>query len=299
MKQIPLNNSSLEDMACTRRYVYRVVLGAVVPPEIKLRYGKLFHAYMEHITDDDVSMFMAPVMGSNNFGPKWATPVFTELRKDISDTIQMQLAMWACHVRDLLGDSLRQGKREGFFRGTYDHLRTVDLVGTIDLIHYDTANQLAVISDYKTTGKPISAATLLLYQLKSQLFFYATVKRMLLPKDRDLSPLELAIFQGRIGRRYILINYTAKTPDAAIHVGAVDPIHQDVLAEFEQLIHEKAALASFLHQHPDLSTKDGMSNGACYFCPYKQVCALNNPGEEKRAIERWPYGFAPYDPETF
>ena len=296
---IHLDNSSLAEMVCSRRYVYRVVKGAVVPPDQSLRYGKLFHKFMELIDENDVAMFMAPVAGAELYGPKWTTPEVAALRQDVPANIQMQLAMHACSLRDKLGVQLTSGNREGYF--SYPHVEVPDLmvVGTIDLTNYLEEHDCALITDYKTTGKPITADKLLMYKCSSQLFFYAAARQKIAWNKGMQTPLENAFRAGRIARRYILINYTAKTPEAAIHIGEPELIHQDVLAEYASLISEKAQLADFLHKCPEFSTRDGMSNNGCFFCAFKSICSLNNPQAERLAIEQWPYGFSHYNPELF
>lgn len=299
MNTISFDNSSLAEMVCSRRYVYKVVRGAIVPPESALRYGKLFHKFMELIDENDVAMFMAPVAGSELYGPKWAAPDIQALRDTVPHNIQMQLAMHACTLRDKLGAQLLQGNREGFFSIKHGEVPNLNIVGTIDLTNYPEETDTALITDFKTTGKPITADKLLMYKCSSQIFFYAASRQQIAMERGPSSPMEVAFAAGRIARRYILINYTAKTPEAAIHIGEPEPIHQDVLAEYRALISEKAQLARFLHDNPHVSTRDGMSNGGCFFCAFKSICSLNNPQAERLAIDQWSYGFSPYNPELF
>lgn len=289
---ILLDNSALEEMVCSRRYVYRCVMGANKPSEPSLRYGKLFHAYMKYIDNSDLSIFMAGAL----LAPKWNTDEFKELRQQIPDTIQLQLAVHACTVFSLLEEELKTSKREGFFRYPHPMVEGVDICGTMDLRGYREPGRV-LITDYKTTGKPINGDLLMSYKLKSQLFFYAVASMYGLdPKDNSLAAD--AIRKGLISRRYIIVNYKDNSKHG-VHIGEIEPIHIDVLKEFESFIHEKALVAKFLHEHPEASTRDGMSNGGCFFCPYKSVCSKHDPTAEANAIKAWPYGFSPYNPAAF
>lgn len=302
---IPFNNSSLADLACSRRYVYTVVKGAVIPPKIEFVYGKLFHKYMQLIDESDIAIFMQGPMTA----PKWSTPEVMALRANVSDQMQLALAVLACATRDRLADDIRTGIREGFFHTKFtpdsEAPGDVDPCGTVDLENYLEDSRCVLITDYKTTGKPITADLILSYRLKSQLFFYA-VCHVLRRKQQGQNTSELhdkiydAIINGRIMRRYVLVSYKDPTNlNKSIVVDQPELIHQDVFDEFFRMMVEKAHLASFLWQHPELSNKEGMSNGACFFCAFKSICSLHNPLAEKQAIEKWQYGFKPYDPESF
>jgi len=293
---IKLDNSALEDMVCSRRYVYRCVYGANKPPEPSLRYGKLFHAYMKYIDGTDLGIFMTGPMTA----PKWKTPELDALREHVPENIQLQLAMHAVSVHEMLNAELTHGKREGFFSYPHPTVEGVDICGTLDLSNYLESNSgILLINDYKTTGKKIDGDLIMSYKLKSQLFFYAVAKQYMALNDPTNNSLVAdAIRSGRIARRYIIVSYKEIGP-RGIHIGEIEPIHKDVLAEYNALIAEKAAIAKFLHENPAASTRDGMTNGGCYFCPFKSVCSRNDPAAEAQAIAAWPYGFSPYDPSQF
>ena len=296
MTEFYLDNSSLEEMVCTRRYVLRVVYGLRRPPEPSLRYGKLFHLFMKYIEDSDLAIFMAPPLP---LADKWNTPEFQEARAQIPDLIQMQLAIHACTIRDQLGPVLSAGVREGFYSFPHPTIPGCIVCGTLDL-RYLEAPWIRVI-DYKSTGKPISGDLLLSYKLKSQMFFYAATKRMQARLRLDsncLSGTDRAFLDGNVRRQYVIASYKSNDPHS-VNLGEVEDVHQDVLDEFDALITEKAHLARFLHDHPEKSTRDGMTNDGCRFCPFKSICSLNNPQKELHAINNWPYGTAKYDPSAF
>jgi hypothetical protein len=302
--KIPFNNSSLDYLGCSRRYVYRVIMGAVEPPKIEFQYGKLFHRFMQEIDDTDIAIFMQGPMCS----PKWSTPDILALKANVPPNMQLALAVLACATRDKLQPDINNGIREGFFTtkfptdaGVPDEL---DPCGTVDLENYHESSRCVVLTDYKTTHKPITADLILSYRLKSQLFFYAVChvfKRKLNPRLNSelMDKIYDAIVNGRIMRRYVIVSYKDPTSDKAIYVDTPELIHQDVFDEFYRLMIEKAHLAKFLWEHPETSTKEGMATNGCFFCPFKTVCALHNPLAEKDAIKKWQYGFKPYDPETF
>jgi len=297
MTEFFLDNSSLESLVCTRRYVLHVVFGLKRPPEPSLRYGKLFHLYMKYIDESDLAIFMAPPLPSAD---KWNTPELLEARAQIPDTIQMQLAIHACAIRDRLGAQLSQGVREGFYQFPHPRIPGAIVCGTIDL--RSERQPWVLLTDYKSTGKPITGDLLQSYQLKSQMFFYASTKRMhariKAGNKEPLSPVDIAYLEGNVQRQYIIASY--KSNDAhAVNIGEIEPIHQDVLDEYDALIEEKASLARYLHDNPEKSTRDGMTNDGCRFCPYKSICSLNNPQKEQHAIKQWAYGYGKYDPSAF
>lgn len=302
---IPFNNSSLSYLGCSRQYVYKVVRGAVEPPKIEFIYGKLFHKYMQLIDETDIAIFMQGPMCS----PKWSTPEVMALKTNVPDQMQLALAVLACATRGRIQQDISTGIREGFFHTKFPKDANapddVDPCGTVDLENYLEDSRCVLITDYKTTGKHITADLLLSYRLKSQLFFYA-VCHVLRRKQLGRQNSELydkiydAIINGRIMRRYVLVSYKDPTNlNKSILVDQPELIHQDVFDEFFRLMIEKAHYAKFLWEHPELSTKEGMATGACYFCSFKSICSLHNPLAEKQAIDKWQYGFKTYDPETF
>lgn len=290
---IPLNNSSLEDMGCSRRYVYRVVYGARVPQVPRLRAGKLFHKFMQVISPEDHPLFMTT--GGNENAPiaaKYNTDEFKALFRDVAPDTQIRMANLARAVADVLAADLAEGRREYYFDIPTD-TKGVHAVGTIDLVNtFDDAGYTTTITDYKTTERPINGDIVMDYALKSQLFFYSAALRL---SDGDDT------LQYR--RRYVIVGYGSRhtSPDInkSILVQQPELIHQHQLEMFAEMIQEKAQIASFLHNNPGLSTKDGMTNGVCKFCAFRQICALNNPEKEADAFARWPLGFEPYNPKGF
>lgn len=286
---IPLNNSSLEDMGCSRRYVYRVVYGARVPQVPRLRAGKLFHKFMQVISPEDHPLFMTT--GGNDSAPiaaKYNTDEFKALFKDVAPDTQIRLANLAREIGNILADDLASGKREYYFDIPTD-TAGVHAVGTIDLLN--VVGETTTVTDYKTTERPINGDIVMDYALKSQLFFYSAA---LLLESPILNPFK---------RRYVIVGYGSRHASSdlnkSILVQQPELIHQHQLEMFAEMIQEKAQIASFLHHNPGLSTKDGMTNGVCKFCAFRQICALNNPEKEADAFARWPLGFEQYNPKGF
>ena len=289
-----LDNSLLEDMVCSRRLVYRAVLGLRKPLEPALRYGKLFHAFMQYIEPDDLAMFMAPPMP---LADKWNTPEFIALRDQVPPLVQMQLAVHACTVRDQLAQG-ELATREGFFKFAHPTVEDVDVCGTLDRREWYEPLGAVLIRDFKTTGKPINSDLLDSYRLKSQLFFYAATQRMMMRGRAPTNKIEEAILAGRIAREYIIVNYKDNSARGVMFTGP-ELIHTTVLDEYEALIEERAHVLRFIAQNPNKSTRDGMTNGGCFFCPFKSICSANDPDKEAHAAAHWQYGMAPYNPEEF
>lgn len=289
---IYLNNSSLEYLGCTRRYVYQVVHGAVVPKEQPLAIGTLFHAYMRDITP-----------GENGFtfaGPFSTTRYAEEKAQVVDPNLHLILGDIAAQVAAKLGyDNLVE--RELFFEHLIevsidDTPAQVTVCGTTDLRSY--LHPYATITDYKTTKHKVTADHIINYQLKSQLFFYGAAFKMIVDAGGSVSTnaqFNDAVRAGLIARRYIHASYTER----AATICDVEPIPPDALVEFKQTIYEKAHLAAYLHKYPERSTKDGMTTGGCYFCPFKPICKLHNPILEAREFKSWPYGFAQYNPRHY
>jgi len=291
---IYLNNSSLEYLGCTRRYVYQVVRGAVVPKEMPLHIGTLFHAYMRDISSGDAAITLAGPLAVNRFAAEKANVP--------DENIQLVLADLACQARDQIALADDTTNREMWFE--FPITVTIDgepvdvtVAGTSDLRSLEAGH--ACISDYKTTKKKIDADLLVNYSLKSQLFFYAASMHLLRSLGRvatdKMSDFWDAVKVGAISRRYIYASYTQKK----VMVGAPEPISSDTLNQFIRLIDEKAHLAAYLHKYPERSTKDGMTTGGCYWCPFKSICTLHEPRLEARAIDAWYLGFQPYNPKHY
>lgn len=290
-RPIYLNNSSLEFLGCTRRYVYQVVMGANVPKDEPLKIGTLFHAYMKEITTGDACITLAGVLAPNRFAAeKAAVP---------DENKQLILADLACKARDLIKLSDDMSQREMWFEFDIEvdingEKYPVTVCGTSDLREADHERKQAVVSDYKTTKKKIDADLMINYSLKSQMFFYSAALNIL-AANKFGPPFWEYARAGQLSRRYVLASYT----DKRVFATPIEPISTATLDAFKKFIYEKAALAVYLHLYPEQSTKDGMSNNGCYFCPFKQVCIKHEPAAEARAIRDWHLGFSPYNPKHY
>lgn len=293
---IYLNNSSLTDLACGRRYLYKVVKGAVTPSKEAFDIGTFFHHLMWIIRPEDN---IETLVGSlrNVFAVDPATPripsaIWNLLNTPKHEILRIYLADIACRVRDeldLCGN--RPTYRELQMESQLLDTNQLNLIGTPDLIQYDPASRHVIITDYKTTGSPVSDEKLNNYRLSSQLFFYA----LLASCNSEHFPAEMqaALAAKRIKFRYVLVEYKTNK----FHV---EPPRDMSVAAYDELVgivREKAELAAFYHANPQAARKDGITFNHCMFCPFVNICSINNPAQEARLIAEWPLGFKPYNPK--
>jgi hypothetical protein len=304
---IYLNNSSLTDLACGRRYIYKIVRGAVTPSKEAFDIGTFFHHLMWIIQPQDNVATLVGIM-RNIYA---ADPTKPRIPDNIwnlvpSDVTKVSLADLACQARDqiqlcqlpawrelTLESPLRIHWTEDDHTGDvpYHHERVVTLIGTPDLIQYDPQARAVILTDYKTTGSPITDDKLNNYRISSQLFFYTLLARLnaaaFSPEAAD------ALNSFRVKLRYVLVEYKTKR----LHVEPPRDISTAAHGELLSIVQEKAQLAVFYHNNPQAARKDGMTFNHCMFCPFTGICAINNPAQEERLFSTWSLGFKPHNPK--
>lgn len=290
---IYLNNSSLTDLACGRRYVLKVVRGAVTPSKEAFDIGTFFHHLMWIIRPEDnietlvgsLRNVFAAVPNTDRIPPA----IWNLLTSPKHDIIRVYLADIACRVRDQLSLDALTSWRELTLEApiTPKFIR----IGTPDLIQYDPLSQSVIITDYKTTGSPVNDEKLNNYRLSSQLFFYAMLAK--LNSDKFPPEMQAALDSHRIKFRYVIVEYKTNK----FHVEPARDISVHAYDELLSIVREKAELAEFYHEHPDAARKDGTTFNHCMFCPFVNICALNNPAQEERLFKEWPLGFKHYNPK--
>lgn len=292
---IYLNNSSLTDLACGRRYVYRVVRGAVTPGKSVFDIGTFFHHLMWIIEpQDNVATLVGPMRNVYAKSPN-ASRIQDNIWALVKDDLtKIALAQLACKVRDELdlANTAEQWRELTLEDRDINDPSDVCFIGTPDLITYDANTGHVVLTDYKTTGSPITDEKLNNYRVSSQLFFYALLCKE--NSDKFSTHVADALINNRIKFRYVIANYKQQ----ALHIEPPRDVSTSALNELAEYINEKSQLAAFYHQYPQSARKDGATFNHCMFCPFVNVCAINNPQQEERLINNWPLGFKPYDPRT-
>lgn len=302
---IYFNNSGMTPLACDRHYLYKVVKGAVTQKSAELKLGTAFHKMVEGLQTHHSILNLA--MG------ELAPPN----RADLDPLHFNAICNLAIAARDRgLVRTDRYALREFYFEiddtekhqdelarcwPTTSPITSLSIVrcGTIDIIDYDEADNHLILDDWKTTRKKIDGDFFRDYDLKSQRKFYVTgiqdlaihQPAYLLQKGFKPEWVEAAR-DGRIKFRYIFVSYVANE----IITGDFKVFHESELERFRTLVSEKELYAAFIYLNPDKTTKSGETSGACYFCHFKGICALNDPHKEQERFEAWPLGFSPYDP---
>lgn len=286
MKKFYFNNSSLSDLACSQRYVYRVVRGAIVPStNDALIKGTFFHQIMRVIDSDAhtammLSLFNKPAdwetVGQDylNKSALLAEKIFLENKPIFNDCVREQWIEHELPPTEIDGESV------------------ISIIGgTLDLISFLPEENFVLITDYKTTSKPLNGQHVSSYNLKSQQFFYPWL--LLLNHSFLPERFQAAIKAGRVGFSYIhcspLTNKYIRMPHRVIDLKILDQYIQQFL--------EKSALAAYLHVHPDSAVKDGSIHDLCFKCPFPAICELHSPENEKKHFELWPYKHKPYNPK--
>lgn len=292
---IYFNNSSLEDIACGRRYYLRNIKGAKVPRDPKLTLGVIFHKFAEIVRPEDnvftLTMMKRPQI---NYGETLPSTINQLANLAVKSSAQN-------HTRPT-------SAREWFFFIDETHLLEPELqslvtlfrVGTMDQVVYNEADDCVEIPDYKTTSSKMDAKFFENYAVKTQKFFYVDALYQIANHYPDQFPLKddralAAAKAGKIKWQYIFVDLNGQNIIA--HPSAY--LHDSELAAFRVRLSERRNLAAFYHTHQDLisSSKDGAFFNHCYFCPFRSsICSLNDPDKEADAINKWRYGFAPYDP---
>lgn len=277
MNQFYFDNSSLNEIACGRRYLYRCVRGLNQPPVEAFASGALFHAMMRDITPSDTEVtLMLPGMG----GERWQAE-----RQNVTVDKQNSCAILAVRARDALDLYNLPGlEREMWFEfsgsdiGAHPAAR---ICGTIDV--RSTRSDGFLLTDYKTTSKPITADSVRAYVLSSQMPFYAMAIRH--------------IFNPRatIYARYVFANL------ATTFLVVQEPwlVTEDRIEHITKMVREKSQLAALYHEHPETAYPDGGTFGHCRYCSFGTLCEQLSHGSRELAALNWPHGHAPYNPSLF
>lgn len=286
------NNSSLYDLACSQRYVYHVVKGAITPlSDPFLAKGHFYHKLAKLI---DREANTAMMMSLFNKPAGWE-----EHGQDYLNKAAVLVEKVYLENQELYREHLREQWIEveldpiDILNIETDQVETVIPIacGTLDVISFLPSDNFVLISDYKTVNKPLTGDHASTYNLKSQQFFYP----WLLSLKHDFLPetWQAAIKAGRYGFSYIhcapLTNKYLRMPHR--------PIDQNILAQYVQQFTEKAALAAYLHVNPQSAVKDGSIHDRCFRCPFTGICELHSPEQEAKHFQLWPYKHKPYNPK--
>jgi len=163
------------------------------------------------------------------------------------------------------------------------------LCGTIDHILYDQTEDAAIITDYKSTAKPLDLALESSYALTFQRWFYIIAASL---DDSLPDNIKSAIAKDRIKFRYCFANYETntyllQTPE---WVNVLD------LAKARELLMDKILLAQAIVSNPALAIPDGTTTGACYSCAFRSICLAKNPADAQAFMDNWCLGYKPYYP---
>lgn len=277
-----LNNSSFPYLSCSKRYALQVVTGLKPPPggNKYIAAGLAFHKMMQIIGTEACPNIQMAIM----FGDK---SKLHPLILAIPEVQQLQLAQMAQRIYtenpSLYTDAIRESHFEYHWPADPE---SATRCGTIDLISYDPSSDTVILTDYKTTAKPIDGSLITNYSLSSQRFFYQLAAYHL-----DLPPhFQSAILEHRIAWRYCYVAYEKDQ----YHLAAPTLINLAELETFARLFNEKAIYADALHNDPSLAVKEGILSGQCWRCPFTSICSSEN---ETHMIETWPYGRADYNPK--
>lgn len=286
MTKFYINNSSLPLLTCSRRYYLTVGRGLKLPPGGNkfTTIGLAFHELMaaakngestaiKGLTPPDESTFMAKI-----------TP-----------TQRAQVAMLAEKILtehpEMFGeDSLRERWFEiplADTAGEPSHQPV--LCGTIDHILYDPADDAAIITDYKSTAKPLDAGLESSYTLTFQRWFYIISAGL---DDTLPDNIKLALSKDRIKFRYCFANYETNT----YLLQTPEWVDVNELAKARELLMDKVLLAQAIVSTPTLAIPDGVTTGACYSCAFKSICLAKNPADAQAFMDNWYLGYKPYYP---
>lgn len=169
------------------------------------------------------------------------------------------------------------------------------LSGTMDRIARHKTSGLLAVVDYKTTGAYDPKSFLEKYELDGQLMFYTMSLRKHLEKAAPES---------------ILYKYRGKDIGACIDgifVGADNKFEyrrsevfvysKARMEEYEKLVHNKCKEISKMIETKYVP-RDGLLNGACTFCNFKNACAAPDKETEQFVLNR-NFKQVKYNPLTF
>ncbi len=281
MDKFYLNNSSLPYLNCSLQYYLTVRKGLTRPPwsNTYLAIGLAFHELMQQAKVGD-QLALKGLLPPED-GTKFAaiSPADRAKVAIVADKLLRE------HPEMYGPDSLREswftielpfpGKPVPHLCGTVDHRMLID----------DTL----VITDYKTTKKKLDADLAASYQLTFQRWFYIIATLL----DESLPPLYRAAADNlKIAFRYCFVSY-----DTAEYIlQPVELINIDELHAARKLLADKVGLAQAILADETLAVPEGITNGACYSCPFKLICL--SPAEDRvKHIDNWYLGNKPYYPK--
>lgn len=285
MKPFFLNNSSFSILSCAKRYHLQVVQGLRPPPGGN-KYttpGLAFHKMMQLVgTEGYPNMAMLAMFDKNKHKEIAVIP----------EVQAIQLAKLADRIYEEHPEMYVDCRRELHF----EYQTAVDMpevtteiehqatrCGTIDLISYDSQSDTVILTDYKTTGKPIDGQLITNYSLSSQRHFYTLAAYYLeLPEH-----FKAAIKSHRVAWRYCYVGIDKDV----YHLAQPSLVDLNELTVFARLFTEKALYAAAIHQDPTLALKDGILSNLCWRCPFTSICTAEI---EDNLITNWPYGKKPY-----
>lgn len=284
MNTFHFNNSSLSYLSCAKRYYFQVVKGLKPPPggNKYTKAGLAFHKMMQLIGGPDYpSMTMAAMFSKDKLPP---------LVTSVPEAQQLTLANACDKIFNEHPELFQEGSlREHWFEYQLrEEFCVKDWVagpcGTIDNI--SIINGTLVLTDYKTTSKPIDPALVSAYKLTSQRFFYQ-LAALIIDLPESFAALRDSL---SIAWRYCYVH--AETGDYYLEEPQLLNVNE--LTYFRGLIYDKAILAAALHADSTLALKEGILTGQCWKCPFSQICLA---ADEEAAVQSWYYGSQPYNPK--
>jgi hypothetical protein len=284
MSSFYVNNSSLPITTCAKRYYLTVGRGLKTPPggSKYTTIGLAFHDLMAE----------AKVGESTGAKGLIAPPDGSFLSK-ITSVQRAQVALLAEKILtehpEMFGpDTIRERWFEIPLDVPGPDLRPV-LCGTIDHIMYDPAEDAVIITDYKSTAKPLDTSLETSYQLTFQRWFYMIAAEL---DDSLPDNIKAAIKAGRLKFRYCFANYETNT----YLLQTPEWVSIPDLDRARVMLMDKILLAQAIVSHPELAIPEGTMNGACFSCPFKSICAARTLEESKQLEDNWFLGYKPYYP---
>ena len=289
MKTFHFNNSSLQYLSCAKRYYYQVVKGLLPPPggNKYTAAGLAFHKMMQLVGAAGFENISFKVMLD-----KASLPPAIQKIPELQQLTLAQAAdrIYQEHPELFQPDTLREHWFSYQLENDFGYLSSPNEgyvaapCGTMD--NLSIINDTLVITDYKSTSKPIGPELARSYKLTSQRFFYLMAALAIdLPQ-----PMAELRDQLKLAWRYCYVHVET----GSYHLEEPQLLNEAELSEFKRMILDKAILAAALHADPALAEKEGILTGQCWKCPFTQLCLA---ADEQAAMDSWYYGSQPYNPK--
>ncbi len=283
MKHFYVNNSSLPYLNCSLQYSLTVGHELVRPPwgNTYTAIGLAFHELIQNAKPGE-SLALKGLLPAD---PK------TKLGA-IAPADRAKVALIAQRILDEHPEMYGpDAMRETWFDIPLDYPGepVPRLCGTIDHRMIDPADGSLIITDYKTTKKPITEDLAVSYRLSFQRWFYIIGTLL-----DDTLPAQMlsAVNELKVKFRYCFVAY--ETNEYLLQPAEL--INVDELNAARRLLLDKVGLAQAIIRDPELAVPDGVMNNSCFTCPFKLIC-LSSAEDRPKHIENWYLGKKPYYPK--